>query len=194
MSQDSKFNYGLLYRATSWSDFHLSYERGNTWTLGVSLQTNFNDLRQIKRDTPAEKYKPIAAVPMSGKRVTHESTEETAQSSTDTAISTVTNQPLVTPESSKSEQVTNTTINAEMPNQTDWDRVTTELSTIAGYDNPKIYLDNHSVTVVADQVKYMDRKEAHHRAATILANNTNKQIITEYRLIETRYKIGRAHV
>lgn len=188
MPQDSKFNYGLLYRATSWSDFHLSYERGNTWTLGVSLQTNFNDLRQIKRDTPAEKYKPIAAVPMSGKRVTHESTEKTVKSSTDTAIPTVTTQPLVTTESSKSEPVTNTTINAEIPSQTDWDRVATELSTIAGYDNPKIYLDNHSVTVVADQVKYMDRKEAHHRAATILANNTNKQIITEYRLIETRYK------
>ncbi|MGI2024354.1 YjbH domain-containing protein [Shewanella glacialipiscicola] len=191
MPQDSKFNYGLLYRATSWSDFHLSYERGNTWTLGVSLQTNFNDLRQIKRDTPADKYQPLAAVPMSNKMSSKQS--DTRQIQDEPVTTSVENVELATTAPAQPLMPTDTpvlatnAINAQMLNQTDWNKVATELSKIAGYDNPKIYLDTHSVTIVANQLKYMDRKEAHHRAATILANNTDKQMITEYRLIETRY-------
>ncbi|SUI75323.1 YjbH domain-containing protein [Shewanella morhuae] len=191
MPQDSKFNYGLLYRATSWSDFHLSYERGNTWTLGVSLQTNFNDLRQIKRDTPADKYRPLAAVPMSNKIPSKLS--DIKQRQDEPVIASVDKiEPTIIAPAQPSTQtdtpaLSTNAINAQMLNQTDWKKVAADLSKIAGYDNPKIYLDTHSVTIVANQLKYMDRKEAHHRAATILANNTDKQMITEYRLIETRY-------
>lgn len=188
MPQDSKFNYGLLYRATSWSDFHLSYERGNTLTFGVSLQTNFNDLRQIKRDTPAEEYKPVAAAPISNKNITRDNANQKLPSqASELAATSVQEQPVAPIAEIESLKLATNTINAQMLDQTDWKKVAKELGKIAGYNNPKIYLDSHSVTVVADQIKYMDRKQAHKRAATILANNTNKDVITEYRLIETHY-------
>jgi exopolysaccharide biosynthesis protein YbjH len=56
MTQDSKFNYGALYRFGNWGDARLSYERGNTWTLGLTLNTNFNDLKAIWQDEPLPAY------------------------------------------------------------------------------------------------------------------------------------------
>ncbi len=56
MTQDSKFNYGVLYRFGNWGDARLSYERGNTWTLGFTLNTNFNDLKAIWQDEPLPAY------------------------------------------------------------------------------------------------------------------------------------------
>ncbi|MGF1793914.1 YjbH domain-containing protein [Photobacterium profundum] len=56
MTQDSKFNYGVLYRFGSWGDARLSYERGNTWTFGFTLNTNFNDLKAIWQDEPLPAY------------------------------------------------------------------------------------------------------------------------------------------
>lgn len=52
LQQDSPINFGALYRVGNWGDFKLSYERGNTWTLGFSLATNFNTLKSNWRDTP----------------------------------------------------------------------------------------------------------------------------------------------
>ncbi|WP_428430634.1 YjbH domain-containing protein [Photobacterium chitinilyticum] len=60
MPQDSKFNYGALYQLGSWGDLRLSYERGNTWTLGFNLNTNFNDLRANWQDEAAPVYTPKA--------------------------------------------------------------------------------------------------------------------------------------
>ncbi|MGF1872909.1 YjbH domain-containing protein [Photobacterium indicum] len=56
MTQDSKFNYGVLYRFGNWGDARLSYERGNTWTFGFTLNTNFNDLKAIWQDEPLPAY------------------------------------------------------------------------------------------------------------------------------------------
>ncbi|MFB2726393.1 YjbH domain-containing protein [Shewanella mangrovisoli] len=189
MPQDSKFNYGMLYRFGDWGDLHLSYERGNTWTLGFSLQTNFNTLSQIKRDPEAAKYKPLPAAPLTltqsessasvppkkadqatvdvDTSTTHGSEEQSAELS---------NLEILT---ASSQKVTN--------NQVDWNKVAQDLQTIAGYANAKIYLDNESITVVGEQNTFRDRNEAHQRAATILANNSTLTQIKEYRLIETHY-------
>ncbi|QYJ72817.1 YjbH domain-containing protein [Shewanella sp. FJAT-51649] len=189
MPQDSKFNYGMLYRFGDWGDLHLSYERGNTWTLGFSLQTNFNTLSQIKRDPEAEKYKPLPAAPLTLTQTessTQVNTPRAEQATVSTATSThkseVQNAEIANqaPANTSSQTVANL--------QVDWNKVAQDLQTIAGYANAKIYLDNESITVVGEQNKFRDRNEAHQRAATILVNNTNAANIKEYRLIETHYQ------
>ena len=181
MSQNSKFNYGMLYNIGDWGDIHLSYERGNTLTLGFSVQTNFNTLTQIKRDPAAAKYKPIPAAPLTHvqaansplNNVKHsEKPTETADTTLDTKIEVAHTNIMV-------QSIVNTTI--------DWNKVAQELQTISGYSNAKIYLDSDSITVIGEQTKYRDRNEAHQRAATILANNSDLTQIKEYRLIETHY-------
>ncbi|WP_064605378.1 YjbH domain-containing protein [Photobacterium sp. J15] len=62
MTQDSKINYGALYRLGDWGDVRVSYERGNTWTFGFNLNTNFNDLKAIWRDEPAPTYQRQSGV------------------------------------------------------------------------------------------------------------------------------------
>ena len=189
MPQDSKFNYGMLYRFGDWGDLHLSYERGNTWTLGFSLQTNFNTLSQIKRDPEAEKYKPLPAAPLTLTQTesstlvnTPRAEQATARTETSTHKSEVGNAEVANlePVNASSQAVTNRKV--------DWNKVAHDLQTIAGYANAKIYLDNESITVVGEQNKFRDRNEAHQRAATILANNTDAANIKEYRLIETHYQ------
>lgn len=54
----SKFNVGAIYRVTDWADVNLSYERGNTFMFGVTLRTNFNDLRPSYNDNARPKYQP----------------------------------------------------------------------------------------------------------------------------------------
>ncbi|MFB2679520.1 YjbH domain-containing protein [Shewanella mangrovisoli] len=189
MPQDSKFNYGMLYRFGDWGDLHLSYERGNTWTLGFSLQTNFNTLSQIKRDPEATKYKPLPAAPLTLTQTepsTQVNTPRAEQATVSTATSThkseVQNAEIANqaPANTSSQTVSNL--------QVDWNKIAQNLQTIAGYANAKIYLDNESITVVGEQNKFRDRNEAHQRAATILANNTDAAKIKEYRLIETHYQ------
>ncbi|MBI0669710.1 YjbH domain-containing protein, partial [Escherichia coli] len=58
LPQASHFNVGAVYRAASWADLNLSYERGNTLMFGFTLRTNFNDLRPALRDTPKPAYQP----------------------------------------------------------------------------------------------------------------------------------------
>ena len=50
------FNVSAVYRAASWADLNLSYERGNTLMFGFTLRTNFNDLRPALRDTPKSRH------------------------------------------------------------------------------------------------------------------------------------------
>ncbi|MDT3337493.1 YjbH domain-containing protein [Shewanella sp. SP1S1-7] len=178
MPQDSKFNYGLLYRFGDWGDLHLSYERGNTWTLGFSLQTNFNTLTQIKRDPAAAKYKPLPAAPLTQVQAVNlplggvEPSTKPTKTTLDTKVEVAHSNLMVQP-------ITSSAV--------DWNKVAEELQTIAGYNNAKIYLDSDSITVVGEQTKFRDRNEAHQRAATILANNSTRTQIKEYRLIETHY-------
>lgn len=56
MPQDSKFNYGVLYSLGDWGDLRASYERGNTWTFGFTLRTNFNELKSNWQDEPVPAY------------------------------------------------------------------------------------------------------------------------------------------
>lgn len=184
MPQDSKFNYGLLYRFGDWGDLHLSYERGNTWTLGFSLQTNFNTLTQTKRDPKADKYEPLPAVSLT--RVQTEGTQISSalpsKAINPVANTTIDSKIEITSNNLAGQSqvaISNTTIN--------WSKVAEDLQTIAGYNDAKIYLDTDSITVVGEQTKYRDRNEAHQRAATILANNSDLSQIKEYRLIETHY-------
>lgn len=178
MQQESKFNYGMLYRFGDWGDLHVSYERGNTLTLGFSLQTNFNTLTQIKRDPEATKYKPLPAAPLTQAPTTTEPNDVTQNTLDNTKVATTT-------------KVTTTEKPVEYqtpPSTVDWAKVAQELQTTAGYYNAQIYLDTNSITVVGEQTRYRDRNEAHRRAATILANNTDITHIKEYRLVETHYR------
>lgn len=56
MVQHTPWNFGLSYRFSDWIDAKVSYQRGDTLTLGVNMYTNFNDLKATWRDEP----KPIS--------------------------------------------------------------------------------------------------------------------------------------
>lgn len=58
LSQSSKVNVGAIYRVTDWADVNLSYERGNTLMAGFTLRSNFNELRQMHRDSALPAYQP----------------------------------------------------------------------------------------------------------------------------------------
>lgn len=51
-------NFGVLYQPADWLDLKLSYQRGDTLTLGVNLLTNFNDIKTTWRDGKKVAYKP----------------------------------------------------------------------------------------------------------------------------------------
>lgn len=56
MTQHTPWNVGVLYGFGDWGDLKLSYERGDTLTLGLNLTTNFNTMRAIWRDEPIATY------------------------------------------------------------------------------------------------------------------------------------------
>ena len=58
IAQSSPLNIGAVYRITESFDSHLSYQRGNTLMWGITLRTNFNDLRPQNLDEPRPAYKP----------------------------------------------------------------------------------------------------------------------------------------
>ncbi|GAA3907864.1 MULTISPECIES: YjbH domain-containing protein [Gibbsiella] len=58
LRQDSKFNFGAVYRITNWADVNVSYERGNTFMAGFTLRTNFNDMKPSNIDQPKPAYRP----------------------------------------------------------------------------------------------------------------------------------------
>lgn len=58
--QSSPLNVGAVYRITESFDSHLSYQRGNTLMWGITLRTNFNDLRNQNLDVPRPDYAPQA--------------------------------------------------------------------------------------------------------------------------------------
>lgn len=51
----SPINVGAVYRVTDMVDTQVSYERGNTFMWGVTLRTNFNNMRNLQVDEPREK-------------------------------------------------------------------------------------------------------------------------------------------
>ncbi|ANU37660.1 YjbH domain-containing protein [Vibrio scophthalmi] len=54
MPQHTPINVGVNYRLGDWGDAKLSYQRGDTLTLGFNLYTNFNDMKAIWRDEPKQ--------------------------------------------------------------------------------------------------------------------------------------------
>lgn len=60
MTQHSPWNFGVLYGLGDWGDIRLSYERGDTLTLGFTLMTNFNTMKAVWRDTPETPYQPTS--------------------------------------------------------------------------------------------------------------------------------------
>lgn len=55
MPQHTPWNFGINYRIGDWADAKVSYQRGNTLTVGLNLYTNFNDMKATWRDTPKQK-------------------------------------------------------------------------------------------------------------------------------------------
>jgi hypothetical protein len=58
MTQHTPWNIGAVYRFTDWGAAKVSYERGDTLTLGLDLSTNFNEMYSIWRDTEAAELRP----------------------------------------------------------------------------------------------------------------------------------------
>lgn len=89
-------------------------------------------------------------------------------------------------------------INAERPayaqhtavdiNSVDWQTVTHELDDKAGYKKASIYTEDQKVTLVAEQSKYRDQKEADVRAATVLANHIPAKI-KEYEIVNKKREL-----
>ncbi len=133
MPVDTPWNFGVVYALTDWADLRLSYERGNTFTAGVTFGTNVAALTPTWVDSPAPAYQPAPS-----------KTELTDE---------------------------------------EWQRLSQDLATVAGYQSVEVYQATDSVTVKGAQVKYRDRQEAEQRAATLIAN-TGIDART-YRIIET---------
>lgn len=74
---------------------------------------------------------------------------------------------------------------AERTGSTDWNAVATSLDKNAGWKNPEIWVDDHTVTVLAEQTKYRDPQEGLDRAGILLANSSPDGV-REFHLIETR--------
>lgn len=73
-------------------------------------------------------------------------------------------------------------------NSVNWQTVTNELYDKAGYKKTKIYSDSEKITIVAEQTKYRDQKEADLRAATVLANHA-PATVKEYVIINKRREL-----
>ncbi|MDN3614806.1 YjbH domain-containing protein [Vibrio gallaecicus] len=58
MTQHTPWNVGAIYRLDDWGAAKVSYERGDTLTLGFNLNTNFNDIKSIWRDSEVETLRP----------------------------------------------------------------------------------------------------------------------------------------
>ncbi|QJY38872.1 YjbH domain-containing protein [Vibrio europaeus] len=52
MPQHTPWNFGVNYRVSDWGDVKLSYQRGDTVTLGVNIYTNFNNAKTTWRVQP----------------------------------------------------------------------------------------------------------------------------------------------
>jgi len=64
MTQHTPWNIGALYRFNDWATAKVSYERGDTLTMGFDLTTNFNEIASTWRDTEAAELRPTEASSM----------------------------------------------------------------------------------------------------------------------------------
>lgn len=133
MTQHTPWNLGALYRFNDWATAKVSYERGDTLTLGFDLSSNFNEITSIWRDTEAAELRPSEANNM---------------------------------------------------DEVDLAKLTEELDTIAGYEQAQVLVDDNTLVVKGEQVKYRDRDVALKRGVTVIANHVPNYIDT-YQIVET---------
>ncbi|MBT2918474.1 YjbH domain-containing protein [Vibrio anguillarum] len=133
MPVSTPWNFGVVYALADWADLRLSYERGNTFTAGITLGTNLATMQPVWVDEPKPSYAPKA----------------------------------------KSHEL----------DDAEWQTLLHDLDVIAGYKQATLYQDDATLTIEAEQYKYRDRKEAHERAALLLANQGIDA--QTYRIIET---------
>lgn len=58
LKQNSKLNFGAVYRLANWIDVNASYERGNTFMFGFTLRSNMNEWVPHQIDEPVPAYQP----------------------------------------------------------------------------------------------------------------------------------------
>ncbi|OEF35651.1 YjbH domain-containing protein [Vibrio splendidus] len=133
MTQHTPWNVGAVYRFTDWATAKVSYERGDTLTMGFDLTTNFNQIASVWRDTEAATLRPSEASSM---------------------------------------------------DEVELAKLTQELETIAGYEQAQILVDDNTLIVKGEQVKYRNREVALERGATVIANHVPGYIDT-YKIVET---------
>ena len=133
MTQHTPWNVGAVYRFTDWATAKVSYERGDTLTMGFDLTTNFNQIASVWRDTEAATLRPS--------------------------------------ETSSMDEV-------------ELAKLTEELETVAGYEQAQILVDDNTLIVKGEQVKYRNREVALERGATVIANHVPDYIDT-YKIVET---------
>ncbi|MFS1413872.1 hypothetical protein BCU70_19725 [Vibrio sp. 10N.286.49.C2] len=61
MTPATPWNVGALYRLGDWGDARVSYQRGNSVALGLTLRTNFNDMKAVWLDEPEVQPRPSDA-------------------------------------------------------------------------------------------------------------------------------------
>ena len=59
LPQDNPINVGLLYQLGEWGSIKTQFERGNTWTLGFNLKTNFHSFKPLWKEKPNFSYEKI---------------------------------------------------------------------------------------------------------------------------------------
>ncbi|WP_427916928.1 YjbH domain-containing protein [Vibrio amylolyticus] len=59
MTPATPWNFGLVYGLTDWADLRLSYERGDTFTAGITMATNLSSLKPNWVDQPRPSYQPV---------------------------------------------------------------------------------------------------------------------------------------
>ncbi|WP_261882408.1 YjbH domain-containing protein [Vibrio pelagius] len=73
---------------------------------------------------------------------------------------------------------------ASSMDEVDLAKLTEELDSIAGYEQAQVLVDNNTLVVKGEQVKYRDREVALERGATVIANHVPDYIDT-YQIVET---------
>ncbi|MEZ9566566.1 YjbH domain-containing protein [Vibrio artabrorum] len=58
MTQHTPWNVGAVYHFADWGEAKVSYERGDTLTLGFDFSTNFNEMYSVWRDTETAELRP----------------------------------------------------------------------------------------------------------------------------------------
>ncbi|PMH45971.1 hypothetical protein BCU68_09255 [Vibrio sp. 10N.286.49.B3] len=164
MPQHAKWNFGLLYQLGNWADMKVSYQRGDTLTLGVNLFTNFNELYATWRDVPKQ---TITQSPSSADLVAGSGSSDPQDASN--------------PQTAKAETDWDAVAKLLEDNA---GYKQNSLSLV--HDASLVNGDSggrDTLVLVGEQKKYRDRDEALDRAAAILANASDADT---YRIIEQR--------